>query len=99
MIRERLDPAMANAFWVSKFSTITTIHKLMIGPDHYPVVVTLEPTDQRGRKHFRFEKSWLEHQECGKIVKNSWAIVQNGERRPGFHDKLGRCITKVQSWS
>lgn len=95
MIRELLDQAMANAAWVSRFPAITIIHKLLIGSDHCPVVVTLEPNDQRGRRPFRFEKTWLEHQECGEIVKNSWGMIQSGEMRPKFHDKLGRWRTEL----
>lgn len=98
-IREWLDRAVANAAWIDKFPSLVVLHKLMIGSDHCPVVITLEPTDHRGRKQFSFEKLWLDKQECGEIVRSTWSTEQKDGRRPGIHDRLSRCQTKLHQWS
>lgn len=42
-IMERIDRAIVNREWVSIFSTLVVLHTLMIGSDHCPLIVELEP--------------------------------------------------------
>lgn len=87
-IRERIDRAIANRDWVRKFPAITIIHKLIMESDHCPIIIELEPKGKRGQKPFRFEKTWTEQQECGRIVNRVWGAEQNERRRTCLHNRL-----------
>lgn len=48
------------------------IGELVTGPNHSPIVLVFEFTDQNGRKRFRFEDIWLEKEECFEIIRQPW---------------------------
>lgn len=67
-IMEQLDRLLGNKQWSQKFPKAQCINELVIGSDHSPLTIELEHADIRGRKRFRFEEMWLEHEECGTVI-------------------------------
>lgn len=98
-IQERLDRAVANAAWITQYPSITVTHKLLLGSDHCPLVVSLMPKAERVKRQIRFEGAWLEQEECGEIVRSTWQKRVEANRRNTIQIKLGQCRNKLHKWS
>lgn len=72
-IQCRLDRAMANDNFISRFSPIRVTHLPCFGSDHSPLRINLEDHAQvsiRKRPHlFRFEECWAKEPRCEDIVR------------------------------
>ncbi|BFG30632.1 hypothetical protein CerSpe_169060 [Prunus speciosa] len=75
-IRERLDRALACPLWQNLFPKSTVQHLAPSKSDHLPVLVSLNKQDlPRGPKPlFRFESSWVKHEDCDGVVRKAWDI-------------------------
>lgn len=89
-IFERLDRVLANGAWCSIFPKTQCIHELAIGSDHTPIHLSLDLSDQRGRKSFKFEDMWFEKTECLEAIKKAWT---RGGRIKGPDDYFGKIKT------
>jgi len=77
-IRERLDRAVANKDWMSRFPLRHIINGEPRHSDHRPVIVDTDPPRNRGGRQspaFRFEACWVEEEDCAAIVENAWRTV------------------------
>jgi hypothetical protein len=75
-IRERLDRAVANNEWMTRFPLHHVINGEPRHSDYRPVIVDTNPPrsdgGRRGPPAFHFEASWVEEDECATIVENAW---------------------------
>lgn len=72
----RLDRALANDSFISRFSPISVTHLPRFGSDHSPLRICLEyfaHTISRRRPHlFRFEECWAKEPRCEDLMKRIW---------------------------
>ncbi|KAF8392785.1 hypothetical protein HHK36_021022 [Tetracentron sinense] len=78
-IRERLDRALCSVEWRLRFATALVSQKPMFGSDHSPLLVTLHPALEKGRRPFRFESMWTTHLGCLETVERAWRTPQQDE--------------------
>ncbi|KAL8507009.1 hypothetical protein ACS0TY_017768 [Phlomoides rotata] len=101
-IQVRLDRAFANSMWRVIFPKARVFHLLRFKSDHAPILVDCEFSNSIGARKrrnfervFRFEKMWLEKDECVEIVAKGW----NRENTLlNFLDRTLRCETQLKSW-
>lgn len=98
-ISERLDRALVNPAFIGRYPTLRVTHKLLLGSDHCPLLVQLEPKVRMGRRRFRFEGSWMEQTGCVDVVKEAWQPGQGQGGQTQIHNNLGRCRIKLTKWS
>lgn len=95
-IRERLDRAVANKDWMSRFPLYHIINGEPRHSDHRSVIVNTDPPrvggDGRGPPAFRFEASWVEEDDCATIVENAWktSMVARGDNVGGAIQNVAR---------
>lgn len=94
-ISERLDIALVNSTFIGKYLTLRVTHKLLLGSDHCPILIQLEPQTRWGRRWFRFEGAWMERTGCVDVVKEAWKPRQGQGGQPQIHNNLGRCRIKL----
>lgn len=81
-VRERLDRAVANGEWRSKFPMVYVKNGDHYRSDHRPVVIFSEK--EPGRRGpgmasaFIFEANWLREDGCRKVVEEAWGLVAGG---------------------
>ncbi|KAF8390026.1 hypothetical protein HHK36_024547 [Tetracentron sinense] len=71
-IRERLDQALCSVDWRFRFDTVSVTQNPIFGSDHSPLIVTLFPIQEKGRKPFRFESMWTTHPGCLETVEKDF---------------------------
>jgi len=80
-IRERLDRAVADAAWRTRFPNFLVRNGDPRHSDHRPVIVTMEGEvvcSGRGGGHaFRFEAGWVQEENCAMIVESAWKLSMN----------------------
>jgi hypothetical protein len=76
-VQERLDRAVANVSWRCLFPLHRIINSEQRHSDHWPIIAELnhqtEPRELPNESPiFHFEASWLQEEECEKIVEEAW---------------------------
>lgn len=76
-IKERLDRAVADGEWRTRFPDFRVRNGEPQHSDHRPVIVTIEKEEMHhftGGPRFRFEAGWLQEENCEAIVENAWKL-------------------------
>ncbi|CAN0883909.1 hypothetical protein LINGRAHAP2_LOCUS14674 [Linum grandiflorum] len=71
-INERLDRALCSAKWRTDFDEAFVSHEQRIGSDHCPLSISFHRTGRRNKVPFRFDARWLDKEECGRIIRDTW---------------------------
>lgn len=84
MHKVRLDRAVANNAWRSKFLLVRVINEDPRHSDHRPIIVepgAKEKVQWRKRVEMmrKFEARWLEEEECGARVEEAWEQALTGD--------------------
>lgn len=82
-IRERLDRAMANDQWRSRFPMVRVINGDPRHSDHRLIIINTDNqrrghTDRVGDGGFKFEAKWLMEENYNKIVGEAWGRAMEG---------------------
>ncbi|KAL8511535.1 hypothetical protein ACS0TY_018078 [Phlomoides rotata] len=97
----RLDRAFANPHWRVLFSGSRVLHLPRINSDHSPILVICDHigslNDQKIHKKrlFRFEKMWLENEQCTSIVELGW-----NQNNPllSLAERTKKCGERLRKW-
>ncbi|KAK4564707.1 hypothetical protein RGQ29_006684 [Quercus rubra] len=68
-IQERLDRGLGNAEWKLLFPTAEIHHLPKVKSDHCPIMLLMDPCEQKPPKPFRFEQMWLIDPSFPSVVK------------------------------
>lgn len=72
-VKERIDWALGNAWWISSFPEATVLHLPKLKSDHKPILIQLGPEQMdSSQRPFRFLAAWLTHEDFPRLVKSSW---------------------------
>lgn len=99
----RLDRALANHAWKSKFMGAEVHHVNMSTSDHSLLALRL-PTkrggkNHRGQKLFRFEAMWLRDPQCDEVVQKAWYEGLCKLDGSPFTNCINSCRTRLQVWN
>lgn len=48
-----------------------------IGSDHSPLLLSFNLRMKRKKRAFKYEAFWSDNEECGQLVKNTWAELES----------------------
>jgi hypothetical protein len=101
--QERLDRAVANSEWCSRFNHVRVQVLEAIASDHNPILVLFnEELVESGpsRRAFKFEAKWQLDTECHEISKAAWEreVVESNQLRE-VQDRLSACQKDLAQWS
>ncbi|KAJ4755626.1 DNAse I-like superfamily protein [Rhynchospora pubera] len=71
LIRQRLDRALANALWVTRFRHARVLHLPKFNSDHAPILLTLDAARKQVQKSFRVENWWLLHSDFAQVCSDA----------------------------
>ncbi|KAL0402323.1 UNVERIFIED_CONTAM: hypothetical protein Slati_4262200 [Sesamum latifolium] len=75
-IHARLDRAVVNSTWISRFSSHSVVHIAACQSDHKMVLLHSEPPgNQNPRRRsiqFRFDVRWLQSDGCRQVIEEAW---------------------------
>lgn len=94
-VEERLDRAMANPAWHSRFPN-ATLHCL-VAPvsDHHPIILSTENSTRISKKRsFKFENRWLWEKDFKDVVGKCW----RGFSDLGLCDRLKATAETLETW-
>ncbi|KAL0411141.1 UNVERIFIED_CONTAM: putative mitochondrial protein [Sesamum latifolium] len=100
-VLERLNRACGDTNWKALFPSATIQNLFCIYSDHSPILISLTPAHTqklKGKRIFRFEASWLQSEDCGRIVENSWQSAGTGNDQQNFMDKLNSSREALILW-
>jgi hypothetical protein len=101
-IRERLDRAVADVEWRTRFPSVRVRNGQPQHSNYQPVIVTTEDEvamrQKEGGRPFRFEAGWVKEEDCEVIVRNAWNLsmdVQSGKVTGAIKD----VVADLWDWS
>lgn len=103
MIKERLDRFVASSSLIDKMQIVEVEHLNYHNSDHRPIVasLTLRPETKgkiRRHKKPKFEDSWVNFDDCKKIVKDIWNKGQSFRARKIIL-KTEECMLSLFKWN
>ena len=100
--KERLDRAVANQMWRSKFPGTSVNHIVSHTSDHLPLILqNKEPPKlgYKGRRGFKFEEAWLLWDGCEQVIQEAWDNGGGGNSAlETVHKKIGGCALELLVW-
>ncbi|KAF7843116.1 reverse transcriptase [Senna tora] len=72
LIKERLDRCFCNLVAREQYQNAMVIHLEAISSDHNPLIIDLKPMVKKGRRPFKFENMWMEHEDYAEVVGEGW---------------------------
>lgn len=102
-VRERLDRAMADGAWRSRFPAFKVTNGDPKHLDHRPVIMETDGggagfrSGGRGSHSFRFEAGWVQEEQCGETVKNAWELAT--EVGGSVMEAIKGVATNLHDWS
>lgn len=101
-IQERLDRAVADEVWCSRFPYFRVINGDPCHSDHRPIMVVMNEEVGGGRKAgghtFRFEAGWVQEEHCSTIVSNAWRLTMDA-RGGSVVDAVREVGAELWDWS
>ncbi|XP_074289440.1 uncharacterized protein LOC141614592 [Silene latifolia] len=91
----RLDRALCNSDWGTRFENATVKHFPAYQSDHCPLFISpngFVPL-QSVQKPFRFQAAWLTHEKFAEFVSESWSVGSS------LVDQLSSLSHKLQNWN
>ena len=97
-MQERLDRACATTPWQVLFPEAQVLHLQVSYSDHDPILLTTQPRQNQKRRHHRFEERWVAHQDCEKVIRETWRIhPQSGSPMFRLFEKIKHCRLKLEA--
>lgn len=98
LTREKLDRVLANWPWRDVFQHAIGEALPIITFDHCPIFLNFNPKG-RGKRYFKYEAYWEDHDECGAVIKQSRDRGSEGQNAWGsLKNKVNECRSSLQSW-
>jgi hypothetical protein len=100
-IRERLDRALANEAWCSKFPDASLVHLDYYRSDHRPILLSMDEEnmpDEKGPAILRFEARWLKEKNFMEIVEGAWVSTGPLGQNSSLVGRLAQIHEKLHKW-
>ncbi|XP_060968796.1 uncharacterized protein LOC133036274 [Cannabis sativa] len=100
-VKERLDYAFVNSCWFENFAAISLQHLDFFQSDHRAIKATvktrLHSAVQKSKSRFRFEKLWLQEEQCQDIIGKVWSS-SNANSADQLSINFASVATQLSSW-
>ncbi|WJX14219.1 hypothetical protein P8452_04514 [Trifolium repens] len=96
---KRLDRAICNQAWLDSCvsSSVTALPR--IRSDHFPLLLDLSVTSVSFASQFKFQRMWVSHDDCARIVSDCWSSVVVGCPMYVLTQKLKMLKNKLKVWN
>ncbi|XP_026385175.1 uncharacterized protein LOC113280813 [Papaver somniferum] len=98
-IKERLDRALVNSNWQTRFNKAQVFHLPYYNSDHRVILVDLDPKFRFKQRPFRFEAIWAEDSRYEDVVKNTWTYNVTSFSSTQFLDNISRIQSETKKWN
>ncbi|XP_019430032.1 PREDICTED: uncharacterized protein LOC109337507 [Lupinus angustifolius] len=99
LIERRLDRALCNDSWIDGWSQVACCSLPRIASDHNPTLLCSHSDLVRRSSSFKFQKMWLHHVDCRRIIEESWALDVVGFPMYVLAAKLKRLKVVLKDWN
>ena len=95
LLFKRLDRALCNSDWLTKFADNSVLHLPKVASDHRSVLVCFEKVVSRYRRSrpFRFLAPWLTHEQFNSFVQKAW------DPQAHYSNAASHFVQAVQEWN
>jgi hypothetical protein len=95
----RLDHTICNMDWFSFWQNISCCALVRSSSNHHPLLFSQYNSTRRHSPPFKFYKIWLEHADCGHLVKDIWHKPVVGSPMACLQQKLKRLKQALKVWN
>jgi hypothetical protein len=98
--KERLDRAVADSAWCSRFQSVTVHVLASCTSDHHPLHVSFQTEQYSFKRGFKFEAGWVKDEEYQALVRAAWEV--NSAILSPIEDvqsRLTSCQKTLSLWS
>lgn len=96
-VKKRLDRAVCSIYWRVLFPEAEVYALPAIGSDYSSLLMVLSAEKVKRKKIFKFEAFWLEHEECGSIIKRTWNL--SSLKEANLVQKIRVVAAELAKWS
>ncbi|XP_058003654.1 uncharacterized protein LOC131180069 [Hevea brasiliensis] len=90
-IKERLDRALATPHWLFLYSSALVYHLEDLRSDHCPILLSMDPTMEKAKRRFTFDRRWANLQKVQNVIFGAWQQNTNGHKLFQVFNKLKNC--------
>ncbi|XP_074267163.1 uncharacterized protein LOC141590470 [Silene latifolia] len=98
-VYERLDKGVASSTWLNYFPSTGIKHLPIQGSDHAPIIMDTNFFGKNKSGPLKMEAWAFDYEECLKIVKDSWGIMDRGSASFKLMKKLKRVRYAFGNWT
>ncbi|TXG57064.1 hypothetical protein EZV62_018377 [Acer yangbiense] len=102
-VQERIDRMLADTAWIDLFPGARVQHLGYNSSDHRPLLLSFadgfQGARKTNRKPFKFEHFWLKEEECSKVIREAWNLLEVPHSLGDLERKLMFCAGKLSFWS
>lgn len=99
LTERRLDRAICNHLWLDSCVSLAVISLTRHKSDHFPILLDSKTTSTQTATPFRFMKMWLLHEDCKRIVSETWNSIVVGNPMFVLSNKLKALKDKLKDWN
>lgn len=96
---ERLDKAYASYDWINLYPYYALQNHPILRSNHGSILLDFEMQQPFRKRPFRFERMWLAHMDCKKVVEDAWKTHLVGSRAFKLQQKIINVKRKFLSWN
>ncbi|KAF1897548.1 hypothetical protein Lal_00036990 [Lupinus albus] len=97
-IEKRLDRCIANEVWMNSWNQLSCSTLPRIASDHHPLLLCFDLGDIP-RSSFKFQKMWLSHPDCQRLVSEVWKEELVGCPMFVLSQKLRNLKKEFKTWN
>lgn len=96
---KRLDRSICNDHWIDFWESTTCSTLPRSRSDHHPLLIVSKRGNVAIHSHFMFQKKWLQHPDCQRVVKEVWNRPAVGCPMSIVSQKLKALKAELKSWN
>ncbi|CAA7028387.1 unnamed protein product [Microthlaspi erraticum] len=95
LVHSRLDRALSNSAWAEAFPTGRSIYLPFEASDHRPIITFFEPTLQKKRGLFRYDRRMKSNEKIKQLVAKAWGE----EPEATVEQRISKCRKEIAKWN
>jgi hypothetical protein len=98
-VAQRLDRTICNMHGFNLWQTVSCCTLVRHASDHHPLLISNENSVQHHALPFKFFKAWLAHDDCSRLVLETWQQPAVGSPMSCLQQKLKRLKRAFKEWN
>ncbi|XP_019460146.1 PREDICTED: uncharacterized protein LOC109359906 [Lupinus angustifolius] len=99
LTEKRLDRSLCNKEWIDFWSQVACCTLPRISSDHHPILLCSDYGQLGVPAQFKFQKMWLHHQDCSRLVEEVWQRSISGCSMSILSQKLKLMKKEFKVWN